>query len=327
MVGHNTLAVPYGSKGMRRQAPTMKSLNRQVLFNKDGKVVDLKKLLLMMNEARISKDISTVLQWNRVEIPKDEAYLWQDLRCKTDNIKRASSSGSVREKPQGQAPEARISSLQPESSSEKTVVETATQDDESDAISDTSFTPPKQLQKRIRYDEHGHREVLPPPVFGHAVPKPQSRFIYGDRQGRKHLMPPPGFRGALPKLLSEIPSEPKVKLTFERKKDFKKEFKARQGIQGGISLARMREQSSYANEKNKKTENKTKKKEKKMKKKCSFEVSQTIPQKEQPASPKQPEVPRPAGRLIGGWESAFLKGIFDAEEDLLYSSRWPASTF
>lgn len=73
-------------------------------------------------------------------------------------------------------------------------------------------------------------------------------------------MPPPGFQGALPKALDEYRSPPAV-LTFERKKNYRRDFEERQmRFQGGISLGVAREQSQRVNEK------------KKNKKKCTVEV-------------------------------------------------------
>ncbi|RYC54883.1 hypothetical protein CHU98_g11324 [Xylaria longipes] len=277
MGAHTTAGLPFSAKKIR-QAPTVKKLRQQVLVNKSGNEVDFTKLLKLMNKKYTPSDISAFLQQNR---------------------NRASLSGFRGDKPKDQVSEIRAPEPQPTGVSWQT--------DESGAISDTSFTPPKNLAKCARFDDEGRRHILPPPGFGDAAPKQQSRFVHGDENGRKHLMPPPGFRGALPKLIDEPP----VALKFERRKDFKNEFEKRQVTHGGISLAAMREQSQPKGKKNK----------------CSFAVRQSEPKKEQPPSPKKMAGSPPTDRLNGGWESAFVKGVFDAEEDLIYSGRWPASTF
>ncbi|KAI0440379.1 hypothetical protein F4803DRAFT_577643 [Xylaria telfairii] len=318
MVADGTAAFPHSVKEFQ-QAPTMKALNHQVLNNKGGGYLDFQNFLRAVYEAQSPEHISPLMQKDRLEAPEDLAYdLGQDWRCETNDSvehpKRASSSVIAGENPQDQAAQAQVPDPPSEANSWKTAIERLEADDESDAISDTSFTPPKKLQNLARYDEYGHRQVLPPPGYGNAAHEQQSRFIRDDGQGRKHLMPPPGFQGALPKALDERPSLPAV-LTFERKKNYKRDFEQRQAkLQSGISLAVTREQSQRVNEKNKK-------------KKGASEVHQAKPKKERRASSKKPARSPPTNRLIGGWESAFLKGVFDAEEDLLYGGRWPASTF
>lgn len=64
----------------------MKAFYRQMLINKGGKDLDFNKILRVMDEAHIPKDISALLQ-DGFDIPKDLAYdLCQDLRCKTSDI-------------------------------------------------------------------------------------------------------------------------------------------------------------------------------------------------------------------------------------------------
>ncbi|KAI0550312.1 hypothetical protein F4679DRAFT_583562 [Xylaria curta] len=279
MGAHTAAKPPLNAKKMRHQAPEVRKLRHQAPVNKTGETLNLKVLELSSNK------------WTYG--PQED---------------KGASPSSVRgENPQEQVSEIRIQEPQSEADSWHTVSEAEKQQDDSDAISDTSFTPPKHLARCARYDDEGRR--LPPPGLGDAAPKQQSRFVCGDEDGREHLMPPPGFHGALPKLIDEAP----VALKFERKMDFKKDLEKRQG---GASLVAMHKQSSRS--------------EGKKKKKCSFEVStsfSSVSKEEQSASYKKLAESPTAGRLIEGWESAFLKGVFDAEEDLLYSSRWPASSF
>ncbi|KAI1745813.1 hypothetical protein F4680DRAFT_443283 [Xylaria scruposa] len=324
MGAHTAAKLPFSVKKMRHQAPKVRKLHQRALINES-----LMKVLKLMNEKHIPSDNSAFLPKSRVNGSNE----WtcgpqEDVKINTTDINNHSVSGdnepgyaqavkgaspsSVRgEKPQDRVSEIRIQEPQSKAGSWHTVSEAEKQQDDSNAISDTSFTPPKNLARCARYDDEGRRHMLPPPGFGDAAPKQQqqqSRFIQGDAKGRKHLMPPPGFHGALPKLIDETP----VALKFERKRDFKKDFEKRQVTHSGISLAVMHKQSSRSEGK---------------KKKCSFAVCSSVSKKAQGASLKKPVESPAADRLIGGWESAFLKGVFDAEEDLLYSSRWPASTF
>ncbi|KAI0451854.1 hypothetical protein F5B21DRAFT_527381 [Xylaria acuta] len=321
---HATAGIPFSAKKMRRQAPTVKKLRQQALANKSGNAPDYTMLLKLMNEKHIPRDISAFLQQSQAEVLKNWVYgPWEDVESRMvdtikhpvggdDTPKRASPSSFRGERPQDKVSGNRFIESRSEAGSWQTATEEAKQHDESGAISDTSFTPPTNLAKCVRFDNEGRRHMLPPPGLGNAAPKHPSRFVCKGVNGQKHLMPPPGFRGALPKLIDEPCRKPPVALKFERKKDFKKEFEKRQVTHGGISLAVMREQPTRSKEE---------------KNKCSFEVRQSVPEKEKPAVPKTRAGSSPTNRLIGGWESAFLKGIFDAEEDLLYSSRWPASTF
>ncbi|TRX92309.1 hypothetical protein FHL15_006924 [Xylaria flabelliformis] len=326
MGAHAAAKLPFSAKKMRRQAPTAKMLRQQALVNEGGDTLDFVKVLKLMNEKHIASDISAFLRKSRV----DGSNKWtcgpqENVKLNIADIinhsvsgdnepgsKRASPSSVRGEEPQDQVSEIRISESQSVAGSWHTVTEAEKEQDDSDAISDTSFTPPKHLARYARYDDEGRRHMLPPPGFGDAAPKQQkqSRFVHGDAKGREHLMPPPGFRGAHPKLIDESP----VALTFERK-DFKKESEKRQVTHSGISLAMTRKQSSRSEGK---------------KNKRSLDVSagcSSVSKKEQSASLKKPTESPATDHLIGGWESALLKGVFDAEEDLLYGSRWPASTF
>ncbi|KAI0859871.1 hypothetical protein F4860DRAFT_525661 [Xylaria cubensis] len=327
MGAHAAAKLPFSAKKMRRQAPTAKMLRQQALVNEAEDTLDFVKVLKLMNEKHIASDISAFFQKSRV----DGSNKWtcgpqENVKLNITDIinhpvsgdnelgsalKRASSSSVRGEEPQGQVSEIRIPESQSTAGSWRTVTEAEKEQEDSDAISDTSFTPPKYLARCARYDDEGRR--LPPPRFGNAAPKQQkqSRFVHGDGKGRKHLMPPPGFHGALPRLIDESP----VVLKFERKQDFKKEFEKRQVTHGGISLAVTRKQSSRSEGK---------------KNKRSLDISagrSSVSKKEQSASLKKPAESPATNHLIGGWESALLKGVFDAEEDLLYGGRWPASTF
>ncbi|KAI2623774.1 hypothetical protein GGS21DRAFT_547037 [Xylaria nigripes] len=91
----------------------------------------------------------------------------------------------------------------------------------SDAVSDTSFTPPKHLGRFVRLDKDGRPHVLPPPGF-----KPFAPERVDERSGHKSAQL--GF--------PEFKVKP-VEPFFQRKYDYRKA-----GVEkGGISLARERE--------------------------------------------------------------------------------------
>ncbi|KAI0530238.1 hypothetical protein GGR58DRAFT_524874 [Xylaria digitata] len=105
----------------------------------------------------------------------------------------------------------------------------------SDALSDTSFTPPKNIGKCVRYDEDGRRHViLPPGVLERAA---KERFVQEDKNRQRKLLPSPGPNNLAPEHILEAQQEPE-RLTFERKRNFKKSAVK----YGGISLSMMREQ-------------------------------------------------------------------------------------
>ncbi|KAI1754874.1 hypothetical protein F4782DRAFT_552780 [Xylaria castorea] len=323
MGARTATGLPFSAKKMSRQAPTVRKICQQALVNETGDTLDFMKALKLMNEKHMPNEIVAFVRQNRVEGWNERTYgPWEDVETNTVDIINHPFAGDSEP---GSAQVDRSSTddsaaaLQPVAGTWQTVAEETKQDDDSDddsdAISDTSFTPPKHLVKRVQYDNEGRRRVLPPTGCGNVAPKQKQRFVCDDGKGRKHLMPPPGFHGALPKLIVEPYREPPITLTFERRKDFKKGFEKRQVTPGGISLRAMRKQSSQSEG----NENK-----------CSFEVPTShlsVPKKEQPASPEKPAESPLIDRLTEGWESAFLKGVFEVEEDLLYSGRWPVATF
>ncbi|KAI1164793.1 hypothetical protein F5B18DRAFT_650447 [Nemania serpens] len=175
------------------------------------------------------------------------------------------------------------------------------------AISDTSFTPPRQIEI--------------------------SRFAHLDEEGRRHVLAPPGFRNVAPRYIYEdyeVPAE----LSFERRTDYKKS-----DVQyGGISLAVMKQKAAQLT--------KTRK--------VRFEVApishDDTPKAQAAPIAFQPTTLEPIGlsptslsliyapsttssptsttdQPVAVWSSPFMKGVFEAENDLLYDSRWPASTF
>ncbi|KAI0411825.1 hypothetical protein F5X98DRAFT_367757 [Xylaria grammica] len=206
------------------------------------------------------------------------------------------------------APPAQILDKKPLKSTTKQAVTTnnaSGKDDErsdtSDAVSDTSFTPPKNLGKCVKFDEDGRRHVVPSPRVA-----PKQRFVQEGKNGQRNLLPPPGFNNLAPKIINEVEPEPE-KLTFERRQDFKKPSVK----YGGISLAVMREQPERFE---------------KLKNRRSSKKHKSAPKKHG-RSKSQPMISVTVDGKTTCWQSWFLKGVFDAEEDLLYNTRWPASSF
>ncbi|KAI1421755.1 hypothetical protein F5Y12DRAFT_800690 [Xylaria sp. FL1777] len=183
--------------------------------------------------------------------------------------------------------------------------------DVSDAISDTSFTPPKNLGRFAQIGNDGRRHVVLPPQLTDRGAK-QQRFLQQDNNGRQHLLPPPGFHDAAPKPVKDLEPEPS-KLTFERKRDFKKPVVAC----SELSLALKAERALRGD--------KTKEKKKK-KKSRSAGKRPDIPDKHV-SSNCQPNTSATTDGKTPYWESMFLKGLFEREEELLYNGRWPVSTF
>ncbi|KAF2963463.1 hypothetical protein GQX73_g10110 [Xylaria multiplex] len=178
----------------------------------------------------------------------------------------------------------------------------------SDALSDTSFTPPKNIGKCVRFDEDGRRHVILPP--GAVDRTPKQRFVREDKNRQRKLLPPPGFDDLAPAHIIEVQQEPEG-LTFERKRVFKNpavKF-------GGISLAMMREQPQRFEKLRQMHSEKRK------------DASKKHKSKKHQRSQSQPLISVTTDGKTTHWQSWFLKGVFDAEEDLLYNSRWPASSF
>ncbi|KAI0113590.1 hypothetical protein GGR51DRAFT_556739 [Nemania sp. FL0031] len=187
---------------------------------------------------------------------------------------------------------------------------------ESDAVSDTSFTPPKKLNKFVRIDDEGRRHVLAPSGFRDQAPfKHKSRFIHIDLEGKRHLLPPPGFRGLFPMKIEEHPVV-RCTLSFKRRDDFKKA----ETQCGGISLAVLEEKNAPRAE---------------TKIRFNMEPMGPMPTGYRPISPSEraiptsmpPPPPSPTDRRVAGWSSQFAKNLFEAENELLYDGPWPISTF
>ncbi|KAI1357970.1 hypothetical protein F5Y08DRAFT_346196 [Xylaria arbuscula] len=221
--------------------------------------------------------------------------------------------------------------------------------DTSDAISDTSFTPPKNLGKYARVDNEGRRHVMLQPQ---PEPQKQQRFVQRDTNGRRQILPPPGFNDCAPR---EIESEP-AQLTFERKRVLKKPavecggislavkesrgetasraatskstavrkriFKAGVGRRGiSLALKKSPSETSICAAAATRAEKTKKKKKSHSAAKYQFADSRHHKShKKQESSGKRPTTP-------AGWGSGLLKRIFEQEEDLLFAGRWPVSTF
>ncbi|TGJ83231.1 hypothetical protein E0Z10_g5534 [Xylaria hypoxylon] len=184
-----------------------------------------------------------------------DVYFWLDLTKRAAEIcgipygtkyQRVTTRNDVfvRENPRNQAPPAQVSDRKTSKNTTKQAVTTNTanhedgeQGDASDAISDTSFTPPKNFWKSARIDEDGRRHVILPPGIADRAPK--QRFIREDKNGQRKLLAPPGFHNLPHELISKPEPEPE-KLSFERKQCFEKTAVK----YGGISLTMMREQPS-----------------------------------------------------------------------------------
>lgn len=165
--------------------------------------------------------------------------------------------------------------------------------------------------------------MLAPPGFRDIAPKHEARFIHEDDQGRKHMLPPLRFEDVTPKSLDGVPAEMSG-LSFERRSNYKKpEVK-----HGGISLAVMSQKSSPPTRKKKVTFAVTSPHDDKPKTQVA---PTTLNPKRQAAQTTLPSANLPpasnADQPVAIWTSPFLKGIFDTENDLLYDSRWPVSTF
>ncbi|KAI1147771.1 hypothetical protein F4825DRAFT_455155 [Nemania diffusa] len=185
------------------------------------------------------------------------------------------------------------------------------------AVSDTSFTPPKNLKNLknlVQLDQEGRRRILAPPgVRGDASPiKHKNRFIFEDPEGKKHLIPPPGFRDLFPMKIEKTTytaNEPTF--SFQRKDNFEK----LEAKYGGISLALMAEKKLAVA----------------TPRKMRFSMDPTgyhaIPRSETERPTSLPPPPPTSNRPVAGWSSSFAKNIFDIENDILYNGRLPVSTF
>ncbi|KAI0423850.1 hypothetical protein F5Y09DRAFT_354482 [Xylaria sp. FL1042] len=183
--------------------------------------------------------------------------------------------------------------------------------DVSDAISDTSFTPPKDyLSRYARLDAEGRRHVVLPQGPAKRAPK-QHRFIQEDSAGRQHLLPPPGFHGAAAKCMDEFDEwETVTSLSFERKRNVHEYTVPR----GGVSLI------TVGLEPHKRVWGETPKT-------CRALI---LPERYRTKVPRRSfpkKKPLARGTTAAFWESSLEKGIFDTENDLLHNSRWPVSTF
>ncbi|KAI3332812.1 hypothetical protein F4824DRAFT_514155 [Ustulina deusta] len=264
-----------------------------------------------------------------VLLPQNQAQLydfnfWLDLQRKAARMFDLPNGRFTTEPSQDQTHLTQVAAHQSSKNTTKQAATINTADfeeerhsDVSDAISDTSFTPPKKLGKFAQIDKNGRRHIVLPRALTNHAPKKQ-RFVKKDNKGRRHLLPPPGFHGKAPRPVQEPEPEPK-KLTFERKRDFKKpNVKC-----GGISLAVIHEKGSRAERAGK---SRSAAKRPDIPNKPVPFNREGVPKRHVP-SDNQPTMSAARDGKTAHWESAFLKGVFEIEEDLLYSSRWPASTF
>ncbi|KAI0205588.1 hypothetical protein F4808DRAFT_472270 [Astrocystis sublimbata] len=327
MATHNAGALPHHPEAVYQKMPIIKDVHQQVPSHKSGEQLVNKQAIQIKNVVHI--------------VPHNpELDLEDEMTCVIVKQPGNDSCQSAL----GQPSDGTSGDPQPGADSWQTVIEGPNDDknkdnnenndddDNENAVSDKSFTPPRRLKHLVKIDRYGRRHVLPPRGCGTVAPpkekkqplmqqqqlKPQkTRFVTTDLLGQRHLMPPPGLPGVWFQPLNECRGEHSRPLTFERKRDFKEEFQTRQQeTAGGIALAVAREKEARSEE------NKNKKE-----RRCTFSVCQDPPKNTTSNTYKKRAKPRPQNQLIDGWESRTLKGIFDAEEDLLYNTRWPASTF
>ncbi|KAI0406346.1 hypothetical protein F4802DRAFT_596372 [Xylaria palmicola] len=278
----------------------------------------------------------------------DQIYaLWKEWRIHASDSTDDSAGGTylprplhIRECTTDRAVPINIDDRQPSANAVQPATTECDEDADSDAVSDTSFTPPKNIKKQVRFDLHGHRhvlrpqELLPLPVDQPAVDHPElnpprpaecltrtkGRYTLIDPKGYNYLMPPPGFHGILPRMIAE-PPKPKLVLKFEKKQV----PKALAVACGGISLAVMGDRLSPSS--------KGKKimfagpVELREHRNMPSVVPLTTPLTTPPQSPVTPTIMPTEGRAVEGWQSEFMKGVFEAEEDLVFNGRLPVSTF
>ncbi|KAI1281510.1 hypothetical protein F5Y07DRAFT_411606 [Xylaria sp. FL0933] len=205
--------------------------------------------------------------------------------------------------------------------------------DVEDAISDSSFTPPKyrDLQRFARLDAEGRRHVVLPPTTTNCAPPQQQRFIREDAAGRQHLLPPPGFHGAAPKPMAQFSWDPMTP-SFEKKRHFKKPFMAPGGVSLIAQAVKQEREACGVSPKNTRGTA------------LRFMVRQDMPMPmhNQPVQrkplppmsplshlPPLPKAKQPPTRdsKNESWSCWFSKGVFEMEEDLLYNSPYTISTF
>ncbi|KAI3323882.1 hypothetical protein HD806DRAFT_544012 [Xylariaceae sp. AK1471] len=141
-------------------------------------------------------------------------------------------------------------------------------------------------------------------VSSESISPPLNRFIRIDENGRRHLLPPPGF-GPAPKAQPEI-------LPFPRKHDYKKpDIKY-----GGIALAMARDKEPETNTERGRARTCDLRSHKFAS--CDQALTQkTTENVNAPSSSAQ----RPAK------QAQFWERMFEIEEDIVYNTRIPISTF
>ncbi|KAI1292932.1 hypothetical protein F5Y03DRAFT_402747 [Xylaria venustula] len=228
--------------------------------------------------------------------------------------KETVSSGRVVAKPsRNQACPARVA----ENQSKKDITKKGTaaniaddkKDEDWDAISDSSFTPPKNLGRFAQLGKDGRRHVVLPTRVTNRAPK-QQRCVRQANQGRRPPLPCPG-EPALAPTNKKRPATRPAKLTFERKRNFEVEC-------GGVSLISLGVEAQRASRGDEKRKNNGKE---------NRSAANRHSDVQHESSKKKPKMPVVRDNQPAHWESGFLKGVFEAENDLLYDSPWPASTF
>ncbi|KAI1110192.1 hypothetical protein F5Y14DRAFT_455303 [Nemania sp. NC0429] len=229
---------------------------------------------------------------------------------------------------------------------------------ESDAISDTSFTPPNRLQlaQLARIDKYGRQHMVAPMGFTDATDDQKYQIVYDNPHNPYY---------------PETPATP----LFEKRRDFVKSAVKQGGIALAVALRRLQRATeakstrrihfevSVPPEKQHCTQPSQPRatdntQETKSTRHVRFEVpappekqhrthsSQRTrhvrfdvsvpPGKQHRTHSSQPPTPRAADNTpdspvtdqqVAVWSSPFQKAVFEAENDLLYDSRWPASTF
>ncbi|KAI0505328.1 hypothetical protein F5B22DRAFT_661639 [Xylaria bambusicola] len=213
------------------------------------------------------------------------------------------------------------------SQQQKIAVKPADHDDDtngnvSDAISDTSFTPPKNLGKHVQFDKHGRRHIVLPPQPAARTPYVK-RVTQNAARGQQQLEPKP------------------AKLTFERKRDFHKPSVEYSGISLAVKAARADKPKETEKHKKKKSHSTGKQVQQKCLLGLLHQHSPTDSRHHKSsnhassgdqataATGEAAQATQSSGdkKPVTLWYSRFMKALFEQEEDLLFSGRWPISTF
>ncbi|KAJ8106243.1 hypothetical protein ONZ43_g7129 [Nemania bipapillata] len=285
---------------------------------------------------KLIKNNATGRDLNRVKVPLSKTPgqgLWRSSESENETISQSSTESPssspfwdkacpeqpTRVSSKTQAPQALVIDLR-QSDTDETKGTSV-----SDAISDTSFTPPKSLGKCARIDEQGRRHVLAPPGCREASPPPKNtRFTFLDRQkGTKFLVAPPGYHHILPREIEEEPQKRET-VSFERKENYGKSEVTCGGIAQAVQESQQRPMTSrkirFGVEPPKQASNGRQA----VARRQNVHLELTPPSSPPSSSPPPPPS---IGRAVAGWTSEFHRKVFEAENDLVFDGRWPASTF